>query len=67
MAGNGKRIAGFVAIVLAVLVGVADIVRYMGRHPHRAIAILVACGVLLILGIVLVAVSSRKSSQAPVQ
>jgi hypothetical protein len=62
MAGNGRRVAGFVAIVIAVLAGVVDIVFYMGLHPRRGIVVLIACGVLLILGIVLVAVSRRRSS-----
>ena len=65
MAGNGRRVAGIVAIVIAVLVGVVDIVYYMGRHPNRGIAVLIACGVLLVLGIVLLALGGRKSQQSP--
>ena len=66
MAGNGRRVAGIVAIVIAVLAGVGDIAYYMGLHPRRGIAVLIVCGVLLVLGIVLVAVPRRPSSQAPV-
>jgi heme A synthase len=67
MAGNGRRVAGIVAIVLCVLAAVAGILNYMGHHPRRGIAAFVACAVLLILGIVLVALSSRKSPQTPSQ
>ena len=67
MAGNGARVAGIVSIVVSVLAAVAGVLNFMSRHPRRGLAFLIACGVLLILGIVLVAVSSRKSSQAPVQ
>ena len=65
MAGNGRRVAGIVAIVISVLVAVFDIVYYMGRHPRRGLAALIACGVLLVLGIVLIVATSRKSQQSP--
>ncbi len=67
MAGNGRRVAGIIAVVVAVLAGIADILFYMRPHPHRWIPVLIVCGVLLILGIVLVAVSSRKPPQTQVQ
>ena len=67
MAGSGRRVAGIVAVVLAVLAAVAGILNYMGHHPRRGIAAIVACAVLLILGIVLIAVAGRKSPQTPSQ
>ena len=67
MASNGGRIAGIVAVVVSVLIALFDLLYYMSRHPRRSVVILIVCGVLLVLGIILVAVSGRKSSQAPVQ
>jgi hypothetical protein len=60
MTGNGRRVAGFIAIVVAVIVGVFDLVYYMGRHPHRGIVIIIVCGVLLVLGVVLVAIKGSQ-------
>jgi hypothetical protein len=67
MAGNVRRVAGIVSIIVSVLAAVAGVLNLMSRHPRRGLAFLIACGVLLVLGVVLVALSSRKSSQAPVQ
>ncbi|MGO9309213.1 MAG: hypothetical protein ACLQDL_09345 [Spirochaetia bacterium] len=67
MAGSGRRVAGIVAIVISVLGAVFDFAYYMGRHPRRGPAVLVVCGILLILGIVLIAVSGRTSQQTPSQ
>jgi len=64
MASNGRRIAGIVAIVVAVVAALADVLFYLSQHPRRSIFILIICAILLVLGIVLVAVSGRKSSQA---
>jgi len=65
MAGNGRRVAGIVAIVISVLVAVFDIVYYMGRHPRRGPLVFLVCGVLLIVGIILIAAASRKTQQIP--
>jgi hypothetical protein len=65
MAGNGGRVAGIISIVLSGLAAVAGILNYLGRHPRRGLAALIACGVLLILGIILIAVSARKPTQSP--
>ena len=67
MAGNGGRVAGIVSIFISVMAAVAGILNLASRHPCRGLAFLIACGVLLILGIILVAVSSRRSAKAPVQ
>jgi hypothetical protein len=61
MAGNGRRVAGIVAIVIGVLVGIFDVAYYKGRHARRGIAILVVCAVLLVLGVVLVVVAGRQT------
>lgn len=67
MASNGGRTAGIVSIVISIMSAVAGILNLTSRHPKRGLAFLIACGVLLVLGIILVAVSARKSTQAPVQ
>jgi len=67
MAGNGGRVAGIISIVLSALAAVAGILNYLGRHPRRGLAALIACGVLLILGIVLIAATGRKSQVSPSQ
>jgi membrane protease YdiL (CAAX protease family) len=63
MAGNGGRVAGIVSIVLSILAAVVAILFYTSSHPKRGLALLVVCGVLLILGIVLVVMTGRKSPQ----
>lgn len=67
MAGSGGRVAGIISIVLSALAAIAGILNYVGRHPRRGLAALIACGVLLVLGIVLIAVAGRKSQQTPSQ
>jgi len=62
---SGGRIAGIVSFGLAVLAAVAGILNYVGRHPRRGLAALIACGVLLILGIILVAVRGGASKTQP--
>ena len=64
MADNAGRIAGIVSIVLSVLSGVGGILNLMSRYPRRGLAFLIACGILLVLGIFLVVMSSRSSSDA---
>jgi hypothetical protein len=65
MAGNGGRVAGIISIVLSVLAAVAGILNYAGKHPRRGLVALIACGVLLILGIVLFVASRRGPQQTP--
>jgi apolipoprotein N-acyltransferase len=67
MAGSGGRVAGIVSIVISVMAAVAGVLNLTSKHPRRGLAFLIACGVLLILGIILVVISGRKSTQAPVQ
>ena len=64
MADNAGRIAGIVSIVLSVLSGVGGILNLMSRHPRRGLAFLIAGAILLILGIFLVVMSRRTSSDA---
>jgi hypothetical protein len=52
----GGRVAGIVSVVLSVLAAVAGILNYLGRHPRRGLAALIACGVLLVLGVILIIV-----------
>ena len=59
----GRRIAGIVAVVLAILLAAFDILYYMARHPRRGPVILVVCGLLLVFGVILVAVG-RGSGKA---
>ena len=61
MASKGRTVGGVILIVLAVLAGVSGILNYIGGHPHHGLAFLIACGVLLILGVVLLVVKGRKS------
>ena len=65
MAGNGARVAGIISIVLSALAAVAGILNYAGKHPRRGLVALVACGVLLILGIVLIVMARRGQPQTP--
>ncbi|MGA2639771.1 MAG: hypothetical protein ABSG21_02570 [Spirochaetia bacterium] len=65
MAGNGGRIAGILSIVLAALAAVAGILNHASRHPRRELAFFIVGGVLLILGIVLIAAAGRKVQQIP--
>jgi undecaprenyl pyrophosphate phosphatase UppP len=63
MARNGIRIAGIVAIVIAALAAIFALLNFVSRHPQRAIGAFVGCAVFLILGIVLTAMTSRKSKK----
>jgi len=67
MAGNGRKVAGIIAIVISALAAVAGILNYVGHHPRRGIAALVACAVFLILGIVLIALPGNGPRQTPSQ
>jgi uncharacterized membrane protein len=59
MAAQGGRIAGIVSIVLSVAAGVGGLLYYLSRHTLRGLVLFIACGILLILGIVLVALRGR--------
>jgi hypothetical protein len=61
MAGNGGRVAGIISIVLGVLAGVVGLLNSGGHHPKRMLVALIACGVLLVLGIILIVATGRKS------
>ena len=60
---NGGKIAGIIAIVLSLVAGVGGIL-YIGQHPHRSLALLIAFVILLVIGILLIVFSRRKSSLA---
>ena len=47
---GGRRVAGIVAVVLAVAIAAFDFLYYMARHPKRGPVILVVCALLLIFG-----------------
>ncbi len=61
----GGRIAGIIAVVLAVLAGVVGILNNTSHHPRRALAAFIAAGVLLVLGVVLVIVARGSSKATP--
>jgi TRAP-type C4-dicarboxylate transport system permease small subunit len=65
MAGTGGKVAGIISIVLSALAAGVGIFYYLSQHRLRGLAALIACGVLLVLGIVLIAVTGRKSTQSP--
>ena len=60
MTRNGIRIAGIVAIVIAVLAAIFAVLNFVSRHPQRTIAAFVGCVAFLILGILFTAVAARK-------
>jgi len=60
--GGGGRIAGIIAIVLALISGVVSIIFYTSRHTRRGLLLAIAFGVLLILGILLIVLTGRKSA-----
>jgi hypothetical protein len=43
MTRNGIRIAGIVAIVIAVLAAIFAVLNFVSRHPQRTIAAFVGC------------------------
>ena len=60
--GGGGRIAGIIAIVLALISGVVSIIFYTSRHTRRGLLLAIGFGVLLILGILLIVLTGRKSA-----
>jgi putative Mn2+ efflux pump MntP len=56
---NGK-VAGIVAIVLAVAAGVGSVFYYVNHHSLRALVLLIGFVVLLVLGIVFIVRPSKK-------
>jgi hypothetical protein len=59
---GGGRIAGIIAIVLSLASGVVAILYYTGGHTRRGLVLVIAFGILLVLGILLVALTGRKSA-----
>jgi cyanate permease len=64
MAASSGGAAGIVSIVLGVAAGVGGILYYLARHTRRGIVLFIGCGVLLILGIVLIAIRKRPARAA---
>ena len=62
MGGNGGRVAGIIAIVVALISGVISIIYYTSRHTKRGLVLAIAFGVLLILGILLIVLTRPKSA-----
>ena len=61
-----RKIAGIIGIVLALLAGIGGIYRITGNHTKTGVVLLLTFGILLIIGILLVALPGRKSaSPAP--
>lgn len=58
----GGRIAGIISIVLSLISGVVSIIYYTSRHTKRGLVLAIAFGVLLILGILLIVLTGRKSA-----
>jgi hypothetical protein len=58
----GGRIGGIISVVLAAAAAVAGVLNYTTHHPRRGLAALIACGVLLVLGVVLVVVGRGKGA-----
>jgi len=50
---TGGKVAGLIAVVLAVALAAFDLLGYMAHHPKRGIAILVVGAILLVAGIIL--------------
>jgi hypothetical protein len=59
------KAAGVISIILAVGSGVAGILSYVNHHTRRGPAFLIACAVLLVLGVFLLVFSSRKPKPSP--
>jgi len=64
---GGGRVAGIIAIVLSLASGVFGIVNYTGGHPKRGLVLVIAFAILLVLGILLVALTGRKSAAPAVK
>ena len=58
------KAAGVISIILAVVCGVASILSYVNHHTRRGPAFLIACGVLLVLGVILLVFAGRKPKAA---
>ena len=58
----GGRIAGIISIVLSLISGVVSIIYYTSRHTKRGLVLAIAFGVLLILGILLIVLTGRRSA-----
>jgi uncharacterized membrane protein (UPF0136 family) len=61
MARNSRTVAGIILFVLSAVAAVAGILNYVARHSRRGLVALIACGILLIVGIVLMVAWGRKS------
>jgi len=57
----GGKIAGVVSIVLSLVSAAGGVVFYLGHHTKRTLALAIIFVVLLVIGIVLLVRSGRKS------
>jgi hypothetical protein len=62
---SGGRVAGIVSVALSVVAGVRGIVYYTTRHPTRGLVLVIACGALLVLGVVLIILGHGSSKATP--
>jgi hypothetical protein len=58
------KAAGVISIILAAGCGVASILSYINHHTRRGPAFLVACGVFLVIGVILLVIAGRKPKTA---
>ena len=58
------KAAGVISLILAVGCGVAGYLSYINHHTRRGPAFLIACGVLIVLGVLLLILARKKPGAA---
>jgi hypothetical protein len=61
MARNKGIIPGVICFALSAIAAVVGILSLLARHSHRGTYALIACGVLLVVGIIFIVVMGRKA------
>jgi glucose uptake protein GlcU len=62
---SGGRVAGIISFVLAVVAAAGGVFLYTSRHPTKGLAAVIACAVLVILGVILFVTSRGPSKTQP--